>query len=44
MEVYEPEIIASSAASFAENGTASMAYDPSENGVDLDALNGGGNL
>ncbi len=47
VEVYEPEIIASSAASFAENGTASVAYDPktydpSENGVDLDALNVGG--
>lgn len=47
VETYEPEIIANSAASYVVEGAASVAYDPetydpSENGVDPDALNVGG--
>lgn len=46
-ETIEPAILANSAACYADNGTASIAYDPeiydpSENGVDLSLLNVGG--
>ena len=46
-ETIEPAILANSAASYAAEGTASVAYDPatydpSENGVDLSLLNVGG--
>lgn len=41
---YEPEIIANSAASYADNSSASVAYDetydPSENGIDLSLVGG----
>lgn len=46
-DTYEPEVIENSAASFAVEGCAAVAYnpdtyDPSENGVDLGKLNVGG--